>query len=410
MKANILVVDDEKEIADLVGVYLQNEGFSVRTFETSGEALACLAAEKTDLAVLDVMLPDMDGFALLKTIREDHTFPVIMLTAKVEDVDKLTRLAIGADDYITKPFNPLELVARIKAQLRRMIVYIAVIIVLCVRTILKAVRYVDMIGGSIGTMMDMDTAVPDFPPDLRDVEISLNNIRFEMTRKEQLAREAEQRKNDLVTYLAHDLKTPLTSVIGYLTLLQEAPELPIAQRAKYTAVSLDKAYRLEQLINEFFDITRFNLQSVTLERNRIDFSLMIRQMVDEFYPILAEKGLTVQAGIEIVGDAGKLERVLDNLLRNAVNYSYPDTCVEVAAKHGGAYVSLSIKNKGDEIPADRLARIFEKFFRSDAARSTRTGGAGLGLAIAKQIVELHGGTISAISNREFTEFTIALPI
>jgi two-component system sensor histidine kinase VanS len=294
-----------------------------------------------------------------------------------------------------------------------MIVYIVVIIVLCVKTILKAVRYVDMIGGSIDKMMDMNTAVPDFPPDLRDVEISLNNIRFDMTRKEQLAREAEQRKNDLVTYLAHDLKTPLTSVIGYLTLLQEAPELPIAQRAKYTAVSLDKAYRLEQLINEFFDITRFNLQSVTLERNRIDFSLMIRQMVDEFFPILAEKGLTVQAdiapGIEIVGDAGKLERVLDNLIRNAVNYSYPDTCVEVAAKQGGAYVSLSIKNKGDEIPADRLTRIFEKFFRSDAARGTRTGGAGLGLAIAKQIVELHGGTISAISNREFTEFTIVLP-
>jgi two-component system response regulator VanR len=119
MKASILIVDDEKEIADLVGVYLQNEGFSVRTFETGGEALDCLAAEKTDLAVLDVMLPDMDGFTLLKTIREDHTFPVIMLTAKVEDVDKLTGLAIGADDYITKPFNPLELVARIRAQLRR---------------------------------------------------------------------------------------------------------------------------------------------------------------------------------------------------------------------------------------------------------------------------------------------------
>lgn len=119
MKTNILVVDDEKEIAGLVGVYLQNEGFSVRICEKGGEALACLAMETVDLAVLDVMLPDTDGFTLLKTIRKTHTFPVIMLTAKVEDMDKLTGLAIGADDYITKPFNPLELVARIKAQLRR---------------------------------------------------------------------------------------------------------------------------------------------------------------------------------------------------------------------------------------------------------------------------------------------------
>lgn len=119
MKAHILIVDDEREIADLVEVYLQNEGFTVCKFETATAALACLTAEPIDLAVLDVMLPDMDGFTLLKTIRQTHTFPVIMLTAKVEDIDKLTGLAIGADDYITKPFNPLEVVARVKAQLRR---------------------------------------------------------------------------------------------------------------------------------------------------------------------------------------------------------------------------------------------------------------------------------------------------
>ena len=119
MKAEILIVDDEQEIADLVALYLQNEGCRVHVSDTAADALACVGEKEIDLAVLDVMLPDMDGFSLCKAIRERHTFPIIMLTAKVEDMDKLTGLAIGADDYITKPFNPLEVVARVKAQIRR---------------------------------------------------------------------------------------------------------------------------------------------------------------------------------------------------------------------------------------------------------------------------------------------------
>lgn len=119
MKEKILVVDDEKEIADLVEVYLQSDGYEVRKCHDAAEALKSLEAEAFCLAVLDVMLPDMDGFALCREIRKKHLFPIIMLTAKVEDVDKITGLTMGADDYITKPFNPLELAARVKTQLRR---------------------------------------------------------------------------------------------------------------------------------------------------------------------------------------------------------------------------------------------------------------------------------------------------
>ncbi len=119
MNANILVVDDEPEIAELVEVYLKSEGFSVVKCGTGAQALDALARENVDLAILDVMLPDISGFNLCGEIRKEHNFPVLMLTAKVEDLDKITGLTIGADDYITKPFNPLELVARVKAQLRR---------------------------------------------------------------------------------------------------------------------------------------------------------------------------------------------------------------------------------------------------------------------------------------------------
>lgn len=119
LNEKILIVDDEKEIADLVEVYLQNEGYQVYKFYNALDALACVDEKETDLAILDVMLPDMDGFALCRRIREKHLFPIIMLTAKVEDMDKITGLTLGADDYITKPFNPLELIARVKTQLRR---------------------------------------------------------------------------------------------------------------------------------------------------------------------------------------------------------------------------------------------------------------------------------------------------
>ena len=119
MSETILVVDDEKEIADLVELYLSNEGYRVEKFYEALPALDYTRREEPALAVLDVMLPDMDGFTLCQRIRENHLYPIIMLTARVEDMDKITGLTLGADDYVTKPFNPLELVARVKTQLRR---------------------------------------------------------------------------------------------------------------------------------------------------------------------------------------------------------------------------------------------------------------------------------------------------
>ena len=119
MPDKILIVDDETAIADLVEVYLQNENYTVFKYYTAGDALACVEREELDLAILDIMLPDMSGYDLCRRIRQNHTYPVIMLTARDEEMDKITGLTLGADDYITKPFRPLELVARVKAQLRR---------------------------------------------------------------------------------------------------------------------------------------------------------------------------------------------------------------------------------------------------------------------------------------------------
>ena len=118
MNEKILVADDEHDIADLLEVYLQNENYIVYKFNSAKDALTCIEQEELDLAILDIMLPDISGFSLCQKIREKHTYPIIMLTAKDEETDKITGLTLGADDYVTKPFRPLELIARVKAQLR----------------------------------------------------------------------------------------------------------------------------------------------------------------------------------------------------------------------------------------------------------------------------------------------------
>lgn len=248
---------------------------------------------------------------------------------------------------------------------------------------------------------------------IRDVQDELNLVRERAVQSAAAAREAEQRKNDLIVYLAHDLKTPLTSVIGYLTLLKDEEEISPSLREKYTGVALTKAERLEELINEFFDITRFNLTELSLELETVSLTRLLEQTAFEFEPAMQEKGLTWKLSLEpdvsLLCDGEKLSRVFDNLFRNAVNYSYPDTEIALSLKKESGRVLVEVKNRGRTIPPEKLSRLFEQFFRLDASRGTATGGAGLGLAIAKQIVEKHGGSIRAESAEESVCFTVELP-
>ena len=249
--------------------------------------------------------------------------------------------------------------------------------------------------------------------ELKPIENRLNRIKETLGKREQEAEEAESRKNDLVVFLAHDLKTPLTSIVAYLSMLDTHPDMPVEERARYTHISLDKAIRLGELISEFFEITKFNLQNIELEKVELNLSMMLEQLADELYAVLREKNLICKVYAEenlvIEGDPDKLARVFDNLLRNAISYCYSDTLIEILAKENQGNVEITFTNRGDQIPVEKLERLFEKFYRVDDARSSTTGGAGLGLAIAKEIVELHGGTIRAESDREQTRFIVSLP-
>ena len=294
-----------------------------------------------------------------------------------------------------------------------LILWAALFIVTALIFSIITLRNFDKTWRSLSALFNDDEEVRSFSRSFSDVEITLKDIKHEVYRSRMLAAESEARKNDLVMYLAHDLKTPLTSVIGYLSLLRESPELPTAQREKYVGIALEKADRLEMLINEFFEITRFNLQELTLERNRIDLGMMILQKADEFYPMLKEKGMEISVEVPqrivMLADADKLARVLDNLLKNAVAYSYENTTIRIGAQRKDDRVMIRVRNECDEISPEKLARLFDKFFRADTSRASASGGSGLGLAIAKHIVELHGGTITAKSTPQHTDFTIVLP-
>ncbi len=278
----------------------------------------------------------------------------------------------------------------------------------------KPLRYLDQVVEASRQLAQLSETPIQLPETMHGVQDEMNLVREQALRNAALAKEAEQRKNDLIVYLAHDLKTPLTSVIGYLTLLRDEPQISEKLREKYTGIALSKAERLEDLINEFFDITRFNLTAMTLETERVNLSRMLEQIASEFEPILGEKELfwelSIEPNVEIVCDPDKLERVFDNLIRNAVNYSYSNTGIRMGLFQKEGFAEVRVCNQGKTIPKEKLDRIFEQFFRLDASRSSKTGGAGLGLAISKEIVELHGGQITVQSAEEKILFTVRLPI
>lgn len=299
----------------------------------------------------------------------------------------------------------------------RMIIFVVILIFLVILfsfSISWFTRYFDEISTGMDKLTEEANDEIILSPELDFMENKLNQIKSKLEKQKKTALDAEQRKNDMLVYLAHDLKTPLTSIIGYLNLLDEAPDMPSEQKAKYIGITLEKAYRLEQLINEFFDITRFNLQTIVLNKQKINLPFMLQQMADEFYPILTPQrkqvSVNVPEELTLWGDVDKLARVFNNILKNAIAYSYENSVLNISTEQKDKYIIISFTNKGDPIPQAELKTIFEKFYRLDSARSTNTGGAGLGLAIAKEIVNAHNGTISVESNTENTTFTVKLPI
>lgn len=294
------------------------------------------------------------------------------------------------------------------------IVWLVYVILNLYRMIKKIFSYINAIVESSNNWFTKDTDYITLPDELSDLEKKLNYLKRESLTNEKLARENEQKKDELIVYLAHDIKTPLTSMIGYLSILNEMDDMPKKQQEKYIKIALDKSYRLEELINELFDVVRFNSEKIILEKEKLNLNLMLAQIIDDFYPTLSELNKKIELNNEqqimLVADPDKLGRVFNNLIKNAINYSAENSNIRINVRKNEYNIIVDIINEGRQIPKEKLDQIFEKFYRLDSSRISKTGGSGLGLAIAKDIVQLHGGQIKAISSEKETLFRVELPL
>ena len=295
-----------------------------------------------------------------------------------------------------------------------LIIWVIGILVLLYRLLKKVFGYIDEVGKATEDLVNKDVEYIELPDELEEIQKRMNHLKRESEKNEKLAKENEEKKDELIVYLAHDIKTPLTSMIGYLSILDEIDDMPKKKQKNYISIALDKSYRLEDLINELFDVARFNSEKIVLEKEELNLNLMLEQIIDDFYPTLREVNKSIKLNydepISINGDSDKLSRVFNNLIKNAISYSKEESEIVINLKKDNNNAIVEVINKGKQISKEKLSKIFEKFYRLDSARTSRTGGSGLGLAIAKDIVELHNGTIIAESNEEETTFRVTLPL
>ena len=247
-----------------------------------------------------------------------------------------------------------------------------------------------------------------------EMALEINHLGEEIKNLIERERKSEKTKHELITNIAHDLRTPLTSIIGYMELLHTRDDLTEEQRSQYTGIVLTKAKRLEHLIEDLFGLTKLNYGRITMSVERIDVVNLLAQLLEEAYPAFAENHLeyelkTNERKIEINGDGNLLARLFDNIISNAVKYGKEGKKIITEIEGKEKCVTVTVTNYGKMIPKEELPFIFEKFYRVEQSRSEQTGGTGLGLAIARDIAQLHGGDIQAESSLKGTKFIIRLP-
>lgn len=244
---------------------------------------------------------------------------------------------------------------------------------------------------------------------------NLNKMSSDIRKLMDKEREAERTKNELITNVAHDLRTPLTSIIGYLELLAGNTQIPQEMQHKYIEIAYSKSRRLEKLIEDLFGFTKLNYGKIAMHIGQIDIVKLLEQLLEEAYPNFEEKNLSydLQSNVPakiISADGNLLARLFDNLIGNAIKYGADGKRVLVKIHGEEDTVTVSVTNFGRVIPADELPLLFNKFYRVEQSRSATTGGTGLGLAIAKEIVDMHGGTIRVASDLNGTVFTVKLQV
>ena len=282
----------------------------------------------------------------------------------------------------------------------------------------KSLRYITKISDAMQNISEGDlnvTVEVEGDDEFSSMAANLNKMVEDLKELMDKERESERTKNELITNVAHDLRTPLTSIIGYLELLSGDVKLEPEIQKKYINIAYVKTKRLEKLIEDLFGFTKMNYGKLTMHVAQVDVVKLLSQLLEEFYPSFVDKNLSyeLQSNVPakvITADGNLLARLFDNLINNAIKYGADGKRIMVKLHADDEIVTVSVINYGYVIPADELPLIFNKFYRVEQSRSTNTGGTGLGLAISKNIVDMHGGTITVTSDLSGTVFTVKLKV
>ena len=282
----------------------------------------------------------------------------------------------------------------------------------------RSMRYISRISSAMREIAEGDLNITldvEGDDEFADMAENLNNMVEELRQLMDRERESERTKNELITNVAHDLRTPLTSIIGYLELLSSPVKLNEEMQKKYLDITYKKSKRLQKLIEDLFGFTKLNYGKISMKVSKVDIVKLLSQMLEEFYPNFMEKNLAyeLQSNVTakvITADGNLLARLFDNLINNAIKYGSEGKKIIVKVDATDTVVTVSVTNFGYVIPKEELPLLFEKFYRVEQSRSVNTGGTGLGLAIAKNIVDMHGGTIGVTSDLNGTVFTVKLKV
>ena len=282
----------------------------------------------------------------------------------------------------------------------------------------RSMRYISRISSAMREIAEGDLNITldvEGDDEFADMAENLNNMVEELRQLMDKERESERTKNELITNVAHDLRTPLTSIIGYLELLSGPVKLNEEMQKKYLDITYKKSKRLQKLIEDLFGFTKLNYGKISMKVSKVDIVKLLSQMLEEFYPKNKKKNLAyeLQSNVTakvITADGNLLARLFDNLINNAIKYGSEGKKIIVKVDATDTVVTVSVTNFGYVIPKEELPLLFEKFYRVEQSRSVNTGGTGQGLAIAKNIVDMHGGTIGVTSDLNGTVFTVKLKV
>lgn len=383
-------LDDERGIKDLLNRYDYGKA-KIYLTDLDGKILYKINGDAQD---------KLDIYTILdrsNTVQEEGAERIFLYPVNINDdraylIYYQTPTPYISYDHYTDKNSFLALILSV-------IVFISIFIIVTN----KKMKYVEEIASGVRIISsgDLSYRVEEKGKDeIKNLAENINNMASEIQSRMEAERRSEKTKSELITNVSHDLRTPLTSIMGYIGLIKDGKYEDDAMMKEYLNIAFNKSNQLKELIEDLFEYTKLNNQGIVLDKNKVNIVEFLSQIIEEYIPMFEENEIEVvkkfvdeRVIVEI--DAGKMVRVFENLFSNAIKYSHKPGKVIVSTYENDGYANIVIKNRGENISKEKVERLFDRFYRVDEARNSNIKGSGLGLAISKNIVKLHDGDIWA---------------